>query len=78
MFTLICLCILQIVRATLDNYEVDPHNDDDDDDERGETHHNWVDEVVRCEGRGVGTEINRNCIIIRPPPEKRDPSLLTR
>lgn len=68
----------EIVQATLDNYEVDPHSDDDDDDERGETHHNWVDEVVRCEGRGVGIEINRNCIIIRPPPEKRDPSLLTR
>lgn len=69
---------LQIVNATLDNYEPDKHNEEDD--ERGEAHHNWVDEVVRCEGRGgaVGSEISSSTAIIRPRPEKKDPSLLTR
>lgn len=39
---------MQIVHVTLDNYEPDTHIEDD---ERGEPHHNWVDEVVRSEGR---------------------------
>ncbi|CAL2248990.1 unnamed protein product [Prunus armeniaca] len=38
----------EIVHVTLDNYEPDTHIEDD---ERGEPHHNWVDEVVRSEGR---------------------------
>lgn len=70
---------LQIVHVTLDNYERDTHNGEDD--ERGEPHHNWVDEVVRCEGRGgagVGSEISPSCPVIRPQTEKKDPSLLTR
>ncbi|KAF2307308.1 hypothetical protein GH714_026229 [Hevea brasiliensis] len=48
-------------------------------DERG-PHHNWVDEVVRSEGRGaVGScDTSSSCMIIRPRPEKKDPSLLTR
>ncbi|KAM7478464.1 hypothetical protein LguiA_026677 [Lonicera macranthoides] len=68
----------EIVNATLDNYEPDKHKKDDD--ERAEAHHNWVDEVVRCEGRGgaVGSEISSSTAIIRPRPEKKDPSLLTR
>lgn len=69
----------KIVHGTLDNYEPDTHNEGDD--ERGETHHNWVDEVVRCEGRGsavVSSDTNYNCMIMRPRPEKKDPSLLTR
>lgn len=68
----------EIVHVTLDNYEPDANNEDI---ERGEAHHNWVDEVVRCEGRGgagVGGEISPSYMIIRPRPEKRDPSLLTR
>ncbi|KAK3198885.1 hypothetical protein Dsin_022300 [Dipteronia sinensis] len=67
----------EIVNAILDNYEPDTHGDDN---ERGEPHHNWVDEVVRCEGRGaaVGSDSSPNCMITRPCPEKRDPSLLTR
>ncbi|KAA8545252.1 hypothetical protein F0562_020036 [Nyssa sinensis] len=69
----------EIVHVILENYERDTHNEDDD--ERGEPHHNWVDEVIRCEGRGgagVGNEISSSCMIIRQRPEKKDPSLLTR
>ncbi|KAB1995009.1 hypothetical protein ES319_D13G132400v1 [Gossypium barbadense] len=67
-----------IVHATLDNYELDTHAEDDD--ERGEPHRNWVDEVVRCEGRGatVACDASPSNMIIRPQPEKKDPSLLTR
>lgn len=67
---------LQIIHVILENYEPDTS---DDEVERGEAHHNWVDEVVRCEGRG-GAVIasDPNYMIIRPRPEKRDPTLLTR
>ncbi|KAL1126748.1 hypothetical protein V6Z11_A13G131900 [Gossypium hirsutum] len=60
------------------NYELDTHAEDDDD--RGEPHRNWVDEVVRCEGRGatVACDASPSNMIIRPQPEKKDPSLLTR
>lgn len=69
----------QIVHVTLDNYEPDTHNDGDV--ERGEPHHNWVDEVVRCEGRGgavASCDTSPSCMNLRPRPEKKDPSLLTR
>ncbi|KAF8394670.1 hypothetical protein HHK36_020886 [Tetracentron sinense] len=69
----------EIVHVILENYEPDRHLEDDD--ERGEPHHNWVDEVVRCEaqgGAGVGSDVSPSCMIIRPQPEKKDPSLLTR
>lgn len=78
-FSLIFSDFDEIVHVTLDNYERDTHNGEDD--ERGEPHHNWVDEVVRCEGRGgasVGSEISPSCPVIRPQTEKKDPSLLTR
>ncbi|XP_009783972.1 protein SEMI-ROLLED LEAF 2 [Nicotiana sylvestris] len=64
----------EIVHVTLDNYEPEIHNEDF---ERGEAHHNWVDEVVRSEGRAVGSEYGP-CHITRPRPDKKDPSLLTR
>ncbi|XP_062144485.1 protein SEMI-ROLLED LEAF 2 isoform X2 [Alnus glutinosa] len=69
----------EIVHGALDNYEPDAHNEGDD--ERGEPHHNWVDEVVRCEGRGgavASCDTSPSCMITRPRPEKKDPSLLTR
>ena len=62
--------------VTLDNYERD--TDSGEDDEGGEPHHNWVDEVVRCEGRGGPSEIGPSCLVIRPRTEKKDPALLTR
>ena len=70
---------MQIVRATLDNYEEVRHNDNAD--VRGEPHHNWVDEVVRCEGRGsaiVGNDSRSSCLMIMPRPEVKNPSVLTR
>jgi hypothetical protein len=66
----------EIVHATLDNYKPDKRNEQDG--ERGEAHHNWVDEVVRCEARGVGSETTLTTVIVRPKPAKRDLSLLTR
>ncbi|KAF2324020.1 hypothetical protein GH714_006213 [Hevea brasiliensis] len=63
-----------IVQVTLDKYEPDVH-----DDVRGEPH-NWVDGVVRSEGRGavVSCDTSSSCMIIRPQQQKKDPSLLTR
>lgn len=66
---------LQIVQATLDNYEPDMCNEEED--ERGGSLHNWVDEVVRSEGRTAG-ESSPNCIILRPRPVIKDPALLTK
>ncbi|GLT88420.1 hypothetical protein SLE2022_064470 [Rubroshorea leprosula] len=76
-FSYIFAAFDEMVNATLDNYELDTHADND---ERGEPHHNWLDEVVRCEGRGtiVGSNASLSNKIIRPRPGKRDPSLLTR
>lgn len=70
--------MMQIVHVTLDNYEPDTPSEDDD--ERAGSHHNWVDEVVRSEGRIsaiVGSDTSP-CSVIRPRPEIKDPSLLTR
>ncbi|KAG8363903.1 hypothetical protein BUALT_Bualt19G0070900 [Buddleja alternifolia] len=69
----------KIVHAALDNYEPEIQNEEDE--ERREAHHNWVDEVARCEGRGtstVGGELSPGHMIIRLRSEKKDPSLLTR
>ncbi|KAK7269431.1 hypothetical protein RIF29_22157 [Crotalaria pallida] len=69
----------EIVYATLDNFERGRQNEDAD--VRAEPHHNWVDEVVRCEGRGgsiVGNDVRSSCLNIQPRPEIKDPSLLTR
>ncbi|KAL5983534.1 hypothetical protein ACLOJK_017621 [Asimina triloba] len=65
-----------IVYVTLDNYGMN-----DFDEEKGESHHNWVDEVVKCEARcgaGVGNDAKLSCMVVRPRPEKKDPSMLTR
>lgn len=69
----------KIVHATLDNYEMETQNVEDE--ERSEAHHNWVDEVSRCEGRGtpgLGGEFSPSNMIMRFQPEKKDPNLLTR
>lgn len=66
----------EIVHVALCNYEPNTNNEQDDD--RGEAHHNWVDEVVRCEGRGAHIETDSTYTTLKPRPEKKDPSLLTR
>ncbi|XP_024967458.1 protein EFR3 homolog B [Cynara cardunculus var. scolymus] len=66
----------EIVHVTLGNYEPNTNNEQDDD--RGEAHHNWVDEVVRCEARGPGIETDSSYMLVKPRAEKKDPSLLTR
>ncbi|XP_026446254.1 uncharacterized protein LOC113346917 [Papaver somniferum] len=68
----------EIVHVTLDNYKADRNVEDDG---RGESNHNWVDEVVRCEGRagaGVSTSVSPSHMTTRPRPEKKDSSLLSR
>ncbi|KAJ1383506.1 Armadillo-type fold [Sesbania bispinosa] len=65
----------EIVHATLDNYEWSRQSEESD--IRTEAHHNWVDEVVRSEGRG-GSVVGNDSLIIQPRPEIKDPSLLTR
>ncbi|XP_031249114.1 protein EFR3 homolog A [Pistacia vera] len=67
----------EIVNAILDNYV--PDTESAYDDERGEPHHNWVDEVVRCEGKGAGGggDTSPSGMMIRPRPERKDPTLLT-
>lgn len=70
--------MVQIVHVTLDNYKPDTHSEEDD--ERAESRHNWVDEVVRSEGR-IGAIVGSDtspCNIIRARPEIKDPSLLSR
>lgn len=67
---------LQIVHAALGNYEPNTNNEQDDDGE--EAHHNWVNEVVRCEGRGIPIDTDSSYTSLKPRPEKKDPSLLTR
>lgn len=66
-----------MVHVTLENY--DPARDGNSDDS-SEPHHNWLNEVVRSEGRcgPVGGDASGSCTIIRPRPEKKDPALLTR
>lgn len=70
---------MQIVHGILDNYEPDAHTKGDS--EQGEPHHNWVDEVIRFEGRSgaiASCDTSPHCMIVRPRPEKKNPSLLTR
>ncbi|XXG53982.1 hypothetical protein AAC387_Pa03g1977 [Persea americana] len=68
----------EIVHVTLDNYGVDTNVELDD--ERGDAHHNWVDEVIRCEARDGATvgDGSLSNMVIKPRPEKKDPSMLTR
>lgn len=66
---------MQIVRVTLDNYDSDTYADRDED--REAILHNWVDEVVRSEGR-VGEDVSPNWFVSRQRLKKKDPSSLTR
>ncbi|CAL1393230.1 unnamed protein product [Linum trigynum] len=75
-FSYIFPALDEIVHCTLDNYEPDSHIEHDG--ERGESHHNWVNEVVRSERSAVVGNDSSSTAIISARPEKKDPSLLTR
>ncbi|KAH9319043.1 hypothetical protein KI387_020812, partial [Taxus chinensis] len=64
-----------IVYVTLDNYRV-PTVDQDHNRERSVSNHNWVKEVLRCEGRG-GDSVS-NCESGKPRINFKNPSTLTR
>ncbi|KAJ6791607.1 Uncharacterized protein M6B38_243205 [Iris pallida] len=69
----------EIIHAILQNYGIDERFEADA--ERRDAHHNWLDEVVRCEGRGVGNianDVSSGAITIMPRPETRNSSMLTR
>lgn len=66
---------MQIAHVTLDNYDSDTYADHNE--EREVIHHNWVDEVVRSEGR-VGEDGSPSCFVSGQRFEKKDPSFLTR
>lgn len=65
----------EIVQVVLDNYEGDVHNE-----EREEPRHNWVNEVVRCAGGGcaVAGVASPCCAAVRPPPDRKNISSLTK
>ncbi|KAJ8447080.1 hypothetical protein Cgig2_022809 [Carnegiea gigantea] len=65
--------VCQIVYVTLDNYEGGVHNEE----ERAEQCHHWVDEVIRCEGRGAA-DASTCSVAVRVPPERKNISSLTR
>lgn len=66
----------EMVNVILVNYERNTNTEQDD--ERGEAHHNWVDEVVRSEARGAIIEPESSYMTVKPQAEKKDPTLLTR
>lgn len=63
----------------MDNYGAD--EDIEGSGERRESDHHWVDEVVRCETRGgalICNDFNPINMTMRPHPEIKDSSMLTR
>ncbi|GJT24056.1 protein semi-rolled leaf 2 [Tanacetum coccineum] len=66
----------EMVNVILVNY--DRNTSTEQDDERGEAHHNWVDEVVRSEARVPIIEPDSSYMTVKPQAEKKDPTLLTR
>ncbi|XP_010921489.1 protein SEMI-ROLLED LEAF 2 [Elaeis guineensis] len=69
----------EIIHAILENYQADDHVDIDN--ERRDSHHNWVDEVVRSEARAgvtLGKDVNLSTTSLRPHSVPRDCAMLTR
>ncbi|GKC85102.1 protein EFR3 homolog B, partial [Tanacetum coccineum] len=66
----------QVVNIFLVNYERNTSTEQDD--ERGEAHHNWVDEVVSSEARGAIIEHDSSYMTLKPQAGNKDPTLLTR
>ncbi|XP_020690415.1 uncharacterized protein LOC110105315 isoform X1 [Dendrobium catenatum] len=69
----------EIIYAILDNHGVDKQPKDAD--EGLDKHHNWVDEVIRCEARAgpiLHDDGSLNNMIIQPLPEMKNSDVLTR
>lgn len=76
MHSYIFACFDEIIFAILENYQTEQN-----DGERCESHHNWVDEVVRGEARSVVTimgSVSPCNTVVRRRPESKDSTLLTR
>ncbi|KAG2278586.1 hypothetical protein Bca52824_061141 [Brassica carinata] len=68
----------EIVHAILDNYEANMIVQTNED--REEQNCNWVNEVIRCEGRGTAVSgcNSPSYMIVRPRTTRKDPTLLTK
>ncbi|KAF3563670.1 hypothetical protein DY000_02011262 [Brassica cretica] len=68
----------EIVHAILDNYEANMIVQTNED--REEQNCNWVNEVIRCEGRGNGVSgcSSPSYMVVRPRTARKDPTLLTK
>ncbi|RID43640.1 hypothetical protein BRARA_I00488 [Brassica rapa] len=68
----------EIVHAILDNYEANMIVQTNED--REEQNCNWVNEVIRCEGRGIGVSgcNSPSYMVVRPRTARKDPTLLTK
>ncbi|ESQ32200.1 hypothetical protein EUTSA_v10003593mg [Eutrema salsugineum] len=77
-FSHIFAAVDEIVHAILDNYEADMIVQTNED--REEQNCNWVNEVIRCEGRGTAVSgcNSPSYMIIRPRTARKDPTLLTK
>ncbi|KAL1212768.1 Protein SEMI-ROLLED LEAF 2 [Cardamine amara subsp. amara] len=77
-FSHIFAAVDEIVHAILDNYEADVIVQTNED--REEQNCNWVNEVIRCEGRGTAVSgcPSPSYMIVRPRTARKDPTLLTR
>lgn len=74
-FSHIFAAVDEIVHAILDNYEADMIVQTNED--REEQNCNWVNEVIRCEGRGTAVCNNSpSYMIVRPRTARKDPTLL--
>ncbi|AAB61061.1 Hypothetical protein F2P16.24 [Arabidopsis thaliana] len=75
-FSHIFATVDEIVHAILDNYEADMIVQTNED--REEQNCNWVNEVIRCEGRGTTICNSPSYMIVRPRTARKDPTLLTK
>ncbi|XP_010493942.1 PREDICTED: protein EFR3 homolog B-like isoform X2 [Camelina sativa] len=75
-FSHIFAAVDEIVHATLDNYEANMIVQTNED--REEQNCNWVNEVIRCEGRGTAVCNSPSYMIVRPRTARKDPTLLTK
>jgi hypothetical protein len=77
--TSIIIFLFQIISSVLKHYRLEEASNGEED--RSTSHHNWVDEIVRCEGRAGGTvssDISPRNTTVRLWPNTRDASTLTR